>query len=56
LLAGGLLYFNESVGIAVEIGPSYHHFSHEVDLEGSDPDFELDFWQTNFNIGVAFKL
>jgi hypothetical protein len=57
-LFGTLFYFNESVGMAAELGPSFHHFSYDYNTPGTDPDpdFQISIIQTNLNIGVVFRL
>jgi len=56
LLLGAVLFVGDSIGLSAEIGAAMHSVTHEVDVNGSNRDFDLNVTQGRFNLGVVFAL
>lgn len=56
LMLGAVLFVSDSIGLNAELGYAVHYVTHEVDLDRTDPDFDLSIGQGAFNLGVVIAL
>ena len=56
LWLGATFFVSDNIGLNAELGYRYFRVSHEVDLNGSNPDFDMTVGQGGLNLGVVFTL
>lgn len=56
LMLGATLFVGNSIGLNAELGYAIHNVTHEINVNGTNQDFDLSVSQPAFNLGIVIAL